>query len=238
MGSDYLPPDFTGDYGGSDPGDPELYGLNPNFNPGAQTTGGGIDQPSGGGSGLGNILSGAGGILKSLLGGGGGGGGGGGDLLSRLISGGLGLWEGNKLNQEVNSASRSADPFQSQRAQYQTQLAGLMKNPSSILQDPMFKAASDNAMRGVAQSMPGYAGSTNMADAMYQTEATLGLQFLSSQEQTLAQLAGANITPNFGPAIGGRDLASGNVGAGVNSLLYGPGYGAPGYGTGGPGRPG
>lgn len=52
----------------------------------------------------------------------------------------------------VSQLTNIADPWASQRGQYQTQLSSLMKDPSSFLQSDLFKASTAAGLEGVNRS--------------------------------------------------------------------------------------
>lgn len=92
-------------------------------------------------------------------------------------------------------AAAAADPFASQRGQYQGQLSRLMSDPNYIFSDPSyqfrFKGGMDALSRGEAKG--GMFGSGNMGyDLINYGQGFASTEF-QNEEQRLAQLAGATI---------------------------------------------
>jgi hypothetical protein len=128
-----------------------------------------------------------------------------------------GLLQSRKLKQQMMALAQTQDPFGSQRGQYQQQLAGLMKDPSSIMTDPAYLASVQAANRGMAAS--GYLGSGNQLVALKDNFAN----FYNQRIGQLAPLAGAQ----FGPGNSGAIAAQGLTGSlqlqgnAINNLAYG-----------------
>jgi hypothetical protein len=132
-------------------------------------------------------------------------------------SGLYGIYEGQQQQQLAKQLQASADPFASQRGQYQQQLAVLNANPSSMTSLPGYQAGLEAVQRsGAAQ---GYTGSGNMMAGL----AKYGQDFFNQQQQTLGGFAGAGINPASGAQLnlqatqGGMGL----TGQGLASLGYG-----------------
>lgn len=116
---------------------------------------------------------------------------------------------GTDIN-NARTAAGYADPFASQRGQYQTQLSALLSNPNSFQMDPGTQFAENQALQGVARqgnSMFGTTRSGNTAQALEQTAAGYGAQAYNTRIQQLMQMSGANNM--FGPSEAGRIMAGG-----------------------------
>jgi len=112
----------------------------------------------------------AGAATSSILGGGGGGGG-------------------------SQQAASAADPFAGQRPQYQTMLANLINNPSSVTSTPGYQFQMDQALKGVEGSAAaqGMLNSGNVLSALTTQAGNEASTQYYNQAELLAQLAGANI---------------------------------------------
>jgi hypothetical protein len=109
----------------------------------------------------------------------------------------------------ASSAANAADPFASQRGQYQQALAALMANPSSIESTPGYQAnlqSGLNAVQGSAAAQ-GMLNSGNVLSALQTYGQNYEQSQLTNQELLLAQLAGANIGS---PGTAGQILQSQN----------------------------
>jgi hypothetical protein len=98
-------------------------------------------------------------------------------------------------NSSAQTAANAADPFASQRGQYQTQLSNLINNPSSITSQPGYQFGlqqSQNAVEGSAAAN-GMVNSGNVLNALSTNAQGYASQQLNNQELLLAQLSGANI---------------------------------------------
>jgi hypothetical protein len=110
-----------------------------------------------------------------------------GSVASSAISGGG--------NSGASGAAAAADPFASQRGQYQTMLSNLINNPSSITSQPGYQFGlqqSNNAVEGSAAAN-GMVNSGNVLQALSTNSQGYAAQQLNNQELLLAQLAGANV---------------------------------------------
>lgn len=111
-----------------------------------------------------------------------------GSAVSGAMSGGGG---GGGAQQAANAA----DPFASQRGQYQSMLSQLINNPSSITSNPGYQFGleqSNKAIEGAAAAN-GMVNSGNVLQALSTNSQNYAAQQLTNQELLLAQLAGANI---------------------------------------------
>lgn len=126
-----------------------------------------------------------------------------GSVVSSAISGGGG-------NSGAQSAANAADPFASQRGQYQTQLSNLINNPSSITSQPGYQFGlqqSQNAVEGSAAAN-GMVNSGNVLNALSTNAQGYAATQLNNQELLLAQLSGANVGS---PGTAGQILQNQNT---------------------------
>ena len=112
-------------------------------------------------------------VLGGILGGGGGGG----------VFGGGGT-----------NAAGMADPFASQRPQYQSQLSALMANPSSVTSTPGYQFNLDQGLQQLTRmgASQGMLGSGNMLQAVTQYGQNYATNQYQTQLNNLMQLAGVN----------------------------------------------
>lgn len=96
---------------------------------------------------------------------------------------------------QIAQAARTADPFASQRAQYQQQLAALQANPASVTQSPGYQAQLEQGLQALqrTQAAQGFLGSGNAQQQNAQYAMQLQNQYYQQQLQNLMQLSGANI---------------------------------------------
>jgi hypothetical protein len=139
-------------------------------------------------------------------------------------------------NSGAQSAANAADPFASQRGQYQTMLSNLINNPSSITSLPGYQFGLEESNKAVEGSAAanGMVNSGNVLQALANNSQQYASTALNNQELLLAQLAGANIgspgtagqiLANQNTANGQAASAIGNqVGSAVNSYFSGSGY--------------
>lgn len=127
-----------------------------------------------------------------------------------------------KDTSNANQAADAADPFRSQRAQYQPQIASLMADPSSILKDPTFTASLNLGGENLARQFgaKGMANSGNINAAEEQFGTTFAQNAIQQKLTNLMQLSGVN---TGSPAAAGQALQTGqaNTAAGVGSGLAG-----------------
>ncbi len=92
-------------------------------------------------------------------------------------------------------ASAQADPFASQRAQYQTMLQNLVTNPSSVTSTPgyQFNLQQGEAAVNGGEAASGYLNSGNRGTALANFGQGLATSTYNNQFLQLSQLAGANI---------------------------------------------
>src|SRR5216684_2964230 len=110
----------------------------------------------------------------------------------------------------AQQAANAADPFASQRGQYQDMLSKLINNPSSITSTPGYKFGlqeSQNAVEGSAAAS-GMINSGNVLQALSTNAQGYAATQLNNQELLLAQLAGANVGS---PGTAGQILQNHNT---------------------------
>jgi hypothetical protein len=113
-----------------------------------------------------------------------------------LTKGVVGLAGALGMGSSTGAAASAADPFASQRAQYQKMLSDLMADPSGQLSNlPGYKAGLDAVQRSMASQ--GYTGSGNMMTALQQ----YGGNIFNQQATLLSGLAGAT---SGSPAAAGQ----------------------------------
>ena len=144
----------------------------------------------------------------------------------------------------ASGAAAAADPFASQRGQYQTMLSQLISNPSSISSDPGYQFGMQQGLNAVngAMASGGYLNSGNRLTALQQQGMDFANTQLTNKELFLAQLAGANVgSPGTaGQILQGQNMANqqaagvlGNaIGQGVSQLAQ---QGFNGFNSGGSG---
>ena len=156
------------------------------------------------------------GFLNSLFGGGAGTTGTGGigkDILAlgALGQGALDLYSSGQREDAAREAASLADPFASQRRQYQAQLAKLMADPSSINQDSayLFRLKSGQDMLERSNAARGYLGSGNILHELQDYGQRSASEELGTQRNFLAGLAGSG----FGPGTAGSNYMQGQQGS-------------------------
>ena len=115
-----------------------------------------------------------------------------GAATSAVVGSALGGGSGNSGAQQ---ASSQADPFASQRPQYQSMLANLINNPSSVTSTPGYQYQMQQALLGVEGSAAanGMLNSGNVLSALTTQAGNQASTQYYNQAELLAQLAGANI---------------------------------------------
>lgn len=165
------------------------------------------------------------------------------NLLS-IGSGLYGLYESRKLKEMAKlmgptsentlAAANRADPWSASggRALADTQLQGLMKDPSSITKMPGYEAGLQAVERKMASQ--GFNGSGNMMVAL----SKYGGDFYNQALQSLAAMSGANVNPGtagqimqqgtqqqLGATLSANDLASRSLASlGYGTIRAGAGY--------------
>jgi len=160
-----------------------------------------------------------------------------GDLLTQfydLISG----VSGKDINRAKEAASL-ADPFASQRGQYQQQLQGLLTDPSSFKTDPGYQFALGQGQEGISRASNALYGTQrtgHLAPELAKFTEGYANQAYSDRINQLMQLSGAN---TGSPAAAGQLLAGGfanqdkslaggaaGVGTLIDLLMQGAGAGS------------
>jgi hypothetical protein len=128
--------------------------------------------------------------------------------LGLLAQFGTDMYFGNKMEDIANRSAGLADPFASQRPQYQRRLADLMNNPSLINQDPAYqfrlKSGQDALERSNAAK--GFLASGNMLHDLQEYGQQSASQEFDTQVNRLGNFAGAG----FGPGNAGQISLAGN----------------------------
>lgn len=143
--------------------------------------------------------------------------------LLNIGSGLYGLYESGQQRNLARDAIRGMDPFGPYRSQYAQQLMSLMSDPSKITEDPGYKFQFNQGQQAVERSMAarGFLGSGNEAIALTEYGQGFAANYLDRQRQFLAGLAGANISPNYGPGITGYGMGLDTASQALASLGYG-----------------
>lgn len=132
-------------------------------------------------------------------------------LIAPVGQAALDLYQSGKREDVANTSAGLADPFASQRGQYQTQLSNLMKDPSLINNDPSYqfrlKSGQDALERSNAAK--GYLGSGNMLIDLQQYGQRAASDEYNNQIKRLSELAGAQ----FGPGTAGTNYQTGMNGS-------------------------
>ena len=106
----------------------------------------------------------------------------------------------NKSTKLGQQAAQMADPFGSQRGQYQGMLSDIYTNPQAYLNNPSHQAVQAKQMNAInsRNRASGYLGSgksdMDLADYQAQSDA----QYLDQEKQRLAELSGAGFNPSAG----------------------------------------
>jgi len=159
-----------------------------------------------------------------------------GAATSAVVGSALGGGSGGG-NSGAQQASAQADPFASQRPQYQQMLSNLISNPSSVTSTPGYQFQMQQALAGVEGSAAanGMINSGNVLSALTTQAGNQASTGYYNQAELLAQLAGANIgSPGEAGAITqgqnvlnqqGTSALAGSVGnavtSGINSYIGG-----------------
>lgn len=119
-----------------------------------------------------------------------------GPVISSVVGGVLGGGSGSSESTAgTQQAAAAADPFASQRAQYQTQLAALMADPSSVTQTPGYQFNLQQGLGALNASMAatGQSNSGARQAAVESYGAGLASNTYQQQLSNLMTLSGANI---------------------------------------------
>ena len=180
--------------------------------------GGGLDA-------VGGVLGGVGNVLGGLFGGGGS------TNVGGVVGGLASLQQANAIGRE---AAAAADPFASQRGQYQTMLQGLMTNPESFALSPaaesQMRLGSENLARSGAAK--GYLGSGNILAELQKYGQDVASGDYWKSIQNLQMLSGAATSS---PAAASSAISSifGNQQAAMAQVGAATGGGGGGGGDGG-----
>lgn len=151
------------------------------------------------------------------------------DWLS-IAGGAYGIYSSEEQRKLAKQAAQMQDPFGPQRAQYASQLAKLNADPNSVTSLPGYQFGMDQGTQALlrTQAATGYTGSGNEAIALQKFGQEYAGNYLRSEQDRLAQLAGAQFSPS-----GGNALLQGNSTA--DEILR-MSLASIGYGLGGRGR--
>lgn len=138
-----------------------------------------------------------------------------GNSLFNIGSGLYGLYRGNQMQKLAEAAMKNDNPFGPERAHYAGLLRKLYENPKSIVKMPGYQAGIDAVTRKMASQ--GYLGSGNMMAALQK----YGGDFFNAEAARLAQLAGAQFSPNSGASIQGQNYSNDLVSKALASIGYG-----------------
>ena len=154
-----------------------------------------------------------------------------GDLagLTNLAGGIYGLVNSSNLNSSAQTVFNQSNPFGAYRPQFAQQLVSLMQDPSSVTSLPGYQFQLDQGVQAINRGAAGPGGtgrgSGAEAAALDQYGQGLASSFYNNQINTLAQLAGANISPanpfNALQGLGGAATSTGQSIAGLSSGLSG-----------------
>ena len=146
-----------------------------------------------------------------------------GPLALSGLSAGMGMSEAERLRKLSEEAARGANPFGPYRDQYAQQLSQLTANPGSITSYPGYQFGLDQGLIGRQRALAagGYSGSGNEAIELDKYAQGYGSQFLNTEQQRLAGLAGAGISPNYSASLVGQTGAAGLSSQAMASLGYG-----------------
>lgn len=151
--------------------------------------------------------------------------------VAGVLSGAGGLYElfgqgPYTVQGSAEQAATAADPFGSQRGQYQGMLRDLVTNPNSFMLSPAAKAQMDIGLTNVGRqgAAAGFLNSGNLLGGMQKYAQNLASQDYWKQLEALAGLSGANIGS---PATAGQlrsgmfdraNRATGSIGAGLGGI--------------------
>jgi hypothetical protein len=125
--------------------------------------------------------------------------------LYGLIHGGTG-----GATSDANKVADAADPYRSQRAQWQQPIVDLMKDPSSILKDPAFQASLnlglENTSRAAGAAGMGLSGN-RLADLQKYGQSA-GYSAIQTKLKNLEDLAGVN---SGSPAAAAKAIEQGKT---------------------------
>lgn len=133
-----------------------------------------------------------------------------------------GLYSSIQQKNSADAAMKASDPFGPYRKYYGDALLQLMANPSKVEEDPGYKFQRDAGEQALVRSMAakGFLGSGNLGTALVKYNQDFASNYLMTRENQLATLAGANIAPNFGPALNAQNLGIETAGSALRDLGY------------------
>ncbi len=149
-----------------------------------------------------------------------------------VLSAGTSLYEASQQQGISSEALGLAQTTQNEQMQYNNQLMNMLANPSSIFTNPAFTAATAVGEQGVAHQGAAAFGPNSTAEAaqLQQYGQGAGLSFLTSQEQLLASLSGAQAASSPTQALSTASGAASASAQSMGSLFYGLGALAGNYG--------
>jgi hypothetical protein len=153
-----------------------------------------------------------------------------GALLGQLATGGYDIYRATAggTHGDVGRAKESAamaDPFASQRPQYQQQLQQLMTDPNSFKQDPGYQFAlgqGQEAISGASNALYGGTRAGSLYPELAKYTEGYASQSYDNRIQQLMQMAGVQAgSPGTAGALnaGGYQNQSSDLGGGVSNLL-------------------
>ena len=112
-----------------------------------------------------------------------------------VVGAGAAVYGASKSGGSSSSPAAAADPFASQRPQYQTQLNTLMSDPSSVTSTPGYQFQLQQGLTGTQRTAAagGMLNSGNTLAALTQYGQNYASTSYEQQFSNLAQLSGANI---------------------------------------------
>lgn len=123
------------------------------------------------------------------------------------------------------------------QAYYDDQLRQLIEDPSKIYSDPGYLAAQGQGVQAIerAGTLSGFTGSGNAAIALQKFGQSFSMDYLRSQQQLLASMAGGNFNPAsaMSASAGANSQAFAQLGSTLASLGYSMGGGGAGSGSSG-----
>jgi hypothetical protein len=166
-----------------------------------------LERLIGGGSGLGN------GILENPL------------LLPSLVAARQQWKDSDRYMERADSWANQADPFGSQRPQYQEHLQRLMTDPEGYVKDdPFYQSMLRTSMNPVASKMRarGYGNSGNILSELTRVSSDVTNKYVGDLADRLGRFGGAQFGPETAANMRMRGL-EGSINsrnAALNSLMY------------------
>ena len=171
---------------------------------------------------FGSAFSGAGKGLGGVLGG----------LLPSLIGAGGNLYALDQFKDLINKAQEQADPFASQRPQYQQMLSQMTTDPNFVKNSPVFQNIMNPAIKETqaAMSARGYNNSGNMLEEINKRGVEEASKFYLPMMNQIGGFAGAGFGPGQSGTIGAQGAFGqtnqlkdifGDLGLGAYNLMTG-----------------